>query len=283
MSAKSIGYSGVKLVAGSYTQALLTLSSSKQILGIQSQDLTGDADNLIAEVNSIGDTITTIETTQSSIKDKLKEVEEELETIDIAEEESTYETQLETYQNLLTKYNALATKPIAVIVKEVSTTTLAEDTFGPSYQVLEGPFNLTEGTYSVCCSFQVSYGDDVLPSVNVGLIEDGLDIQTGYQLGIAKFDGNWKANGDEPYVVCSGAFEVIIPKNGLDVNLIIAGSPDSEEGATGGRVSDNWTPDFGLQDCGSEYIDVKANPPPVFGSSRAIQIVKLNSDGNPSP
>jgi hypothetical protein len=283
MSAKSIGYSGVKLVAGSYTQALLTLSSSKQILGIQSQDLTGDADDLIAEVDSIGDTITTIETTQSSIKDKLKEVEEELETIDIAEEESTYETQLETYQTLLTKYNALATKPIAEIVKEVSTTTLAEDTFGPSYQVLEGPFNLTEGTYSVCCSFQVSYGDDVLPSVNVGLIEDGLDIQTGYQLGIAKFDGNWKANGDEPYVVCSGAFEVIIPKNGLDVNLIIAGSPDSEEGATGGRVADNWTPDFGLQDCGSEYEDVKANPPPVFGSSRAIQIVKLNSDVNPSP
>jgi hypothetical protein len=280
MSAKSIGYSGVKLVAGSYTQALLTLSSSKQILGIQSQDLTGDADDLIAEVDSISDTITTIETTQSSIKDKLKEVEEELETIDIAEEESTYETQLETYQNLLTKYNALATKPIAEIVLEVPTTTLALNAFSNTYEVLQGPFNLTEGTYSVCCCFQAYYPNDVLPSVNIGLIEDGLDIQTGYQLGIAKFDGFWAVN-NLPYIVCNGAFEVIIPKNGLDVNLIIAGSPDSA--GTDGRISNDWTPDFGLQDCGSEYTDVKDNPPPVFGSPRAIQIVKLNSDGNPPP
>ncbi len=280
MSAKSIGYGSVKLVAGSYTQALLTLSSSKQIIGIQSQDLTGDADDLVAEVDAISDTLSTIETTQNSIQDQMKEDYTELDSIDITEEESTYQTQLDTYQTLLTQYNALSTKPIAEIVLEVSTSTLSTNAFGSTYETLQGPFNLTEGTYSVCCSFMAEYQDnDTLPSVNIAIVKDGDDLQSGYRYGWGTFDGFWSREGQN-YVVCSGAFQLLIPKDGLDVNLIIAGSVNAPVGD--GRVANDWTPDFGLQEVdSSEYDVVKANPPQVTGSSRAIQIVKLNSDVNP--
>tara|TARA_R110000772_G_scaffold106755_2_gene208835 strand:- start:68 stop:904 length:837 start_codon:yes stop_codon:yes gene_type:complete len=273
MSAKSIQYQGVRLVEGTYTQALLTLSGSKQILGIKSQDYAGDADDLLDEIDQITDLLTTITTTQESTKTQIQEDVAQLETIDITDETTLYNQQLATYNELKSQYDAIVSKPIASIISEYSTSTLTSFDITETWTTLVGPISLTEGTYHVIVNFMIYYAaDGALPNISLAIASDTGNIETDRRLGSIVGDDWWGRNG-RPYLVLNGSFQIGIPIAGEDVNIICRGSDNC---GTGNNIINGFNPDIGLESSlSSEYDAVIADPPFISGSSRAIQIVKI--------